>query len=834
MIAETFATRDTFAFEGAVSIDVRSVDPGVIAITGDNGKGKTAVIEIPVGVIYGKLPAREDDPPVAYANSPASFMEYGFRLDTGERYRALMNLDGPARVSDGLLERLVQDGSPVRLNDGKVSTFRKAFVDLGFPSFELFINSSFAAQGRGDEFARTKPSARKELFAQFLGLAQLLAMAKTAGQMADLCEQLRDRLVAVRNELVSETGAVYAERLDRALVADQEAVAAHTEARATALADLSTLEPRLAAMHDAVAAHGAATLRVQALRSDLTSRETERLAIIKAQQDADAALTASKSSAQRQHDRDLADVDAKLVGLDGKNPDLEATLADIDKRIAGNDSVLNNAEKIRHAAGQLKVLQAQISLANEGIQTRRNLLRADSARLRTAEGQLAELKPVEQSHDRAVSDAALLDHVPCHGESAYAACQFLQNAQAARSQIAALVIKLQPKADLADQVGQLLRDVKEHEEWIASTEAANKRTEAEKAQHVDFAALSAKLDEAPDRLKELRGMRERAIASASQAIESLRAELAAQRARIVDTLATSVQSAIGRHTASLADLDTRLAALAARIVALKADLVTAEQDLAKVAGGNTEAASLQDAIAEARTAAEQALTALTRAQAGVESTSRERAALEQKRARVVVEESKLEAVEQELMQWRGLAKDLGKGGLADVAIDASVDTISATANALMLACYGAKFSIQIITQSAKADGSGMKDDFDVLAIDNEDDRGWRPLRTFSGGQRTIIQEAFMCSIAIYVNERSPMPIRTLWRDETGGQLDASNAKRYVEMLREVRRIGNLHHVFFISHNAESAQMADAQIRVENGTATLVLPPFDNADVIQAA
>lgn len=834
MIAETFATRDTFAFDGTVSIDVRDVDPGVIAITGDNGKGKTAVIEIPVGVIYGKLPAREDDPPVAYANSPASFMEFGFRLDTGERYRALMNLDGPARASDGLLERLVPDGSPVRLNDGKVSTFRKAFVDLGFPSFELYINSSFAAQGRGDEFARTKPSARKELFAQFLGLAKLLVMAKTAGQMADLCEQLRDRLAAVLRELRSETGDVYAERLSRTILSGQESIAAHSATRATALADLSSLEPRLAMMQDAVAAHGAATLRIETLRSDLTSRQAERKAIIKSQEDAGVTLRDAKASAQRVHDTELAEVASKLKGLDGKNPDLDTTLADIDKRIAGNESVLGMADKIRHAAGQLKVLQASNNLANEGVAKRRRDLSDAQALLRAAERQLAELKPVEQSHDRAVSDAALLGHVPCHGETAYASCQFLQNAQTARGQIDALVLKLQPKADLADKVGQLLRAVKGHEEWIVTTEAEIKRTEAEKGQHVELAALVEKLGDAPERVKELRGMRERAIASAQQAAEALRVELAAQQARIAATLQSSVQTAIDRHTASMADLDARLVAVATRIDTLTANLGESERDLAKVAAGNTEAASLQEAIAKSREAAEQSLTSLTRAQAGVDALARDLAALEQKRARIVVEESKLEAVEQELMQWRGLAKDLGKGGLADVEIDASVDTISATANALLLACYGAKFSIQIITQSAKADGSGMKDDFDVLAIDNEDDRGWRPLRTFSGGQRTIIQEAFMCAIALYVNERSPMPIRTLGRDETGGHLDPANAKRYVEMLREVRRIGNLHHIFFITHTPESAQMADAQIRVENGTATLVLPPFDTADVIQAA
>jgi hypothetical protein len=79
----------------------------------------------------------------------------------------------------------------------------------------------------------------------------------------------------------------------------------------------------------------------------------------------------------------------------------------------------------------------------------------------------------------------------------------------------------------------------------------------------------------------------------------------------------------------------------------------------------------------------------------------------------------------------------------------------------------------------------------------------------------------MCAIALYVNERSPMPIRTLWRDETGAALDPVNAIAYVQMLRKVLELGHFHHVFFISHNAAAAALADTQIRVGGGTAVIV-------------
>jgi ABC-type siderophore export system fused ATPase/permease subunit len=77
----------------------------------------------------------------------------------------------------------------------------------------------------------------------------------------------------------------------------------------------------------------------------------------------------------------------------------------------------------------------------------------------------------------------------------------------------------------------------------------------------------------------------------------------------------------------------------------------------------------------------------------------------------------------------------------------------------------------------------------------------------------------MCAIALYVNERSPMPIRTLWRDETGAALDpVPTRSHYVHMLRKVRELGGFHHVFFITHNPRPRRSADTQIQVGGGTA----------------
>jgi len=112
--------------------------------------------------------------------------------------------------------------------------------------------------------------------------------------------------------------------------------------------------------------------------------------------------------------------------------------------------------------------------------------------------------------------------------------------------------------------------------------------------------------------------------------------------------------------------------------------------------------------------------------------------------------------------------------------------------------------------------------------DNENGGVVRDIRDLSGGEQVIVAEALMNAIAIYVNERSATPMRTIFRDETTGALGKENTQRYVQMLRKVLEIGGFHQILFISHDPDAYVLADAQIHVAGGTATPVLPPYREA------
>jgi exonuclease SbcC len=380
------------------------------------------------------------------------------------------------------------------------------------------------------------------------------------------------------------------------------------------------------------------------------------------------------------------------------------------------------------------------------------------------------------------------------------------NAKEAEARIAALEQALQPKADLADQIAALTRTVDQTAAAIAERQHQITTLDADVSKLEKLARYHAPLEASTARI----------------------AELTAVRAQVARDAATATGDAQRRHDDRVAEIDTQTWMVSETLRQCEGDLEVAQAALTDTAAANSQAAVLQRDLAQCRTDWDAVTTTLAVVASGRQELERRRQEIAAKQTRLTDLRGRLARIEQELLEWRDLAKALGKGGLPDLEIDAAGPTISALTNELLLACFGARFSLELVTQVAKADGGGMKDLFTVAVTDNEAGGQVRDIGMLSGGEKVVVQEALMCAIAVFVNQRSPLPIRTLWRDETGAALDHENAVRYVAMLRKVRALGGFHHVFFISHNPAAAALADVQIHVGGGTARIVHPPFSEA------
>jgi exonuclease SbcC len=190
--------------------------------------------------------------------------------------------------------------------------------------------------------------------------------------------------------------------------------------------------------------------------------------------------------------------------------------------------------------------------------------------------------------------------------------------------------------------------------------------------------------------------------------------------------------------------------------------------------------------------------------------------LEAARTRLAQVEAELGTARTELEDFNYLAKVFGPEEIQLCEIQAAGPQVSTLVNALLEGCFDNKFEIRFRTQRPKADGRGMVDDFDIEVRNKNLDRTCL-VDELSGGQFVLVNEAVNLGIAIY-NMRQGEGIRyeTLFRDETVGALDATNAKEYVRMLRRAMELGSFHQVIFICHASLVWEMADRILSVGDG------------------
>jgi DNA repair protein SbcC/Rad50 len=245
---ERFALRGFTRFRELVTVDLAELPPGLIAIVGENGAGKTTLLEAAPAALYRSFLSRGDL--VGYATERDSYLEVQCAVEGLGVFRARVNVDGPRRGSDAVIEMLRASGEPEPLNDGKVSTYDQVIAET-FPSKALLLASAFASQNKAGSFISLDKKARKTLFMQLLGIERYQTMSDTARQAAALVEQAIGRLEAVHAELTREDPDVVLAQLDaEAHTLDAQVDGAEAE-RARVKQTVDRLEARLVALQDA-------------------------------------------------------------------------------------------------------------------------------------------------------------------------------------------------------------------------------------------------------------------------------------------------------------------------------------------------------------------------------------------------------------------------------------------------------------------------------------------------------------------------------------------------------------------------------------------------------
>lgn len=801
------------AYPGTVRLDVRAL-PQLVALCGPIGNGKTLLLESGMLAVHRQFPSREDAL-VDFATRRDSYVASEWTIGD-RRFRTRVALDGERRQVKAVIEEIDTFGAGIPLNtDGLTTTF-DTLVAERFASWELTLASVFACQTKRGSFTEMREGKRIELFAEMLGLAGMQARAETAGKAAALVEAGRQRLLGQREAVLSDTSDAVRQAIGTRADALQVELGTLELRRQQALQRLEQLRTERAALVEQAEAHRTAVARVAMLAGQIGAGQHELRSL---EEQADTARTAASEDQQRadgQCTRALDDLTARARVLDAE---LTAALASIDEKLANNRTeLLDRASAIRAAVEAKADAEQQLfALRNELADVRGMRQVADEQR-QVRQQKLDRLALKRQELDAAKTHAAICQTVKFGERCAEApACQFISAAVAAQGRIPDLEGAMANEVPLADGIVYWTRQVDDHDVTLDRISGRITLAEQRVAEHTPLANRAAKLAEAQARIEELQQQRD----GLDAAHPAKCAELAA---RHVDA-----EKAHDDATSAIADrLDARLAQLTLRRLqaddAIQAATVEQRQVQQQVEATAAAAQRLDVTDAEIEAARSQA----SDAEVALAGLGERRAALEREReafARAMALrqdlDRRLATLDDMLRVWNLNAKALGKDGLQRLEIDAAGPAVTMATNDLLLAAGMSRFTTELVTQIDRADGKGQKDRCELLVWDNEHGGAARKLSGLSGGQRTIVEEAFRSAVALYNNLKNEQPIRTCWRDETISALDAETAPQYVAMLRRFVELGRFEQLLFVSHNLECAALADAQVLVANGAIEVV-------------
>ncbi len=213
----------------------------IACLAGENGAGKSALLDAITWALWGEARLKSDDDLVALG-ATEMMVELEFTLD-GQDYRVIRRRIRGKRGGQSQLDFQVRDGNEWRsLTPGGIRETQQLIIRTLRMDYEMFANSAYLRQGRADEFTRKEPAKRKQVLADILGLSiydELEGRAKERarnieGQIRGLEGQIGElRRQAERYDLLVEEVRAAEERVADALARAEAARQALEEATAS-------------------------------------------------------------------------------------------------------------------------------------------------------------------------------------------------------------------------------------------------------------------------------------------------------------------------------------------------------------------------------------------------------------------------------------------------------------------------------------------------------------------------------------------------------------------------------------------------------------------------
>jgi exonuclease SbcC len=812
-------------------------------LAGDNGHGKSALLDAMTWALWGKARARRDDELITLGETEM-WVEFEFDL-VGQRYRiwrqrskrgqGQSDLHFYVWNAPGAEWQLLDEGN---LRDRQAQITRTLRME-----YETFTNSAFLLQGRADSFTVKTPSERKQILGDILGLNRYDAYEERAKQEAQTrkagAERIQGEVESIDHELARRDE--YGARLRAAR--DTAAQAAHTlrSAEAEQSRYRSAVQERqgqvrqLADLQDRLARAGldlgesrrqlaSASTRLNGFEAILAQREEIEAgwAALQAAREEEAVWNARLLHSTRlQEGLTLARlaVEQARLSLEADRRSLVDRAEDLGRKVAAgreHEQVVSQLtallSDLTAQEGRREVIAAEMRVVLE----RAAALRTEGERLK-ADGQAVREK-IEMLAE-AVEPSCPLCGQPLEPDQRVG---MVADLNVERDGLAERFRAVQAELKSLDQRrGVLENEDQELARSLRVRDARQRQFAQAEAAVAEGQMAAEELDRLGGRVAELEG---RLAAGDFAPVE--RAELARiqgalaevgydgaaherMRARLaeLEPFDSRYQRQLVPAQDGIGDARTQVDTLVAQVARREGELLADQAERDRLAAAVAGSPDLQEALDRASAAVDAAASVERRARQEEGAAMQQLDALaaqSEKRAR---RSADLAVLNEEISIYNQLREAFGKKGLQAMIIESAIPEVEVEANRLLNRMSDGRMNLRLETQREKVTG-GVAETLDIVI---SDELGGRPYEMYSGGEAFRANLALRIAISKLLARRAGAQLQTLVIDEGFGTQDAQGRQLLVEAINSIQ--DDFERILVVTHIEELKDLFPARIDV---------------------
>lgn len=790
------------------------------SICGDNGSGKSSLIDAMTWALWGRTRAKSDDD-LIHTGQTETQVEFDFAVGQ-QVYRVIRQHAKPksrrASGQSSLDLFIASNGTFKPISGDRITETQRKIIDILHMDYDTFINSAYLRQGHADQFTVAKPAERKGVLANILGLSLYDELEEQARELARQRDSEKTQLESAIRDIDAELDQkpAYEAELGQAQrqLGEVEKVLAGHESRLNELRRrrelLNSQQQQLTQLEEHMTKTDRDLKRWegQAQQHHLRIKEYEELITQRARIEEGYAQLA----AARKLNDELNQKLRRLTILNERRYQMEKAIDKASQallqehaltgtRVSDLEAKFQKLSQLRSEWQQAQLQLSQLTETEEALQKKRQhsqTLAGQVHELESSQGRLQrEMAEIEEKLGLLMTESGAKCPL-CEQElgidglnlikSKYAAeketksgtlkssqnelSQQKTEAASLQSEISQMESRLnQARASAQGKVSLLNQEVSEAEK--AGEELNEARTKLagieERLARKDFAQSEQ------DALRQVEGELAR-LAYDAQQHEQLRHRLTelepyeAPQRRLEEADRLINQERKDYDQAKKATQELRLGLESNN--KKKGELALALSALPEVVGALAQAEAEYQALSARQKEAQVVLGNVT---AKLDRCS-ELAVKKKERERLLTQAIKDEGI------YKELAEAFGKRGIQALLIEQALPEIETEANRLLARMTDNRMHVKIETQRPTKKGAVVE----TLDINISDELGTRPYEMFSGGEAFRINFAIRIALSKLLAHRAGAPLPTLIVDEGFGTQDATGLEKLKEAITSIQ------------------------------------------------